>query len=236
MLTSLELTGRARSHVQENPDLGCVIHRDAGAALRELRAAARADGIELEIVSAFRPFERQLTIWNEKYLGIRPLLDRHGNPLDASRLDERARVEAILVWSALPGASRHHWGTDIDVIDRSAVEASYRPRLTRSEFAAGGPFERLDAWLAGHAERFGFFRPYTSDRGGVQPEPWHLSYAPIAVPALAALTVELLAETIASSAMQGREQVLARLEEVYERYVRSVDSPRPGFSPTTRPA
>src|SRR5690606_24944631 len=133
MLTSLELTGRARSHVQENPDLGCVIHRDAGAALRGLRAAARADGIELEIVSAFRPFERQLTIWNEKYLGIRPLLDRHGNPLDASRLDERARVEAILVWSALPGASRHHWGTDIDVIDRSAVEASYRPRLTRSE-------------------------------------------------------------------------------------------------------
>ena len=32
---------------------------------------------------------------------------------------------------------------------------------------------------------FGFFRPYTTDRGGVAPEPWHLSYAPVAARAQA---------------------------------------------------
>ncbi len=34
---------------------------------------------------------------------------------------EAERVAAILVWSALPGASRHHWGTDCDVIDAAAL-------------------------------------------------------------------------------------------------------------------
>ena len=34
-----------------------------------------------------------------------------------------ARIDAILCWSALPGGSRHHWGTDCDVIDAAALPA-----------------------------------------------------------------------------------------------------------------
>ena len=32
-----------------------------------------------------------------------------------------ALIETILLWSALPGGSRHHWGTDVDVFDAAAV-------------------------------------------------------------------------------------------------------------------
>jgi hypothetical protein len=73
--------------------------------------------------------------------------------------------------------------------------------------------------------RFGFFRPYTHDRGGVQPEPWHLSYAPVAAPALKALTPEVLMQAIAASSMHGREHVLARLKELHARFVCAVSSP-----------
>jgi D-alanyl-D-alanine carboxypeptidase len=122
----------------------------------------------------------------------------------------------------------------MDVIDRAAVPQDYRPQLVQAEFAAGGPFARLDEWLAANMATFGFFRPYTTDRGGVSPEPWHLSFAPLAAPALAALSVEVLAEALAASRMQGREAVLARLPQIYPRYVRAIDPPP--FSSPPRPS
>lgn len=225
MLSPLELTGRARTHVAAAPQLDCVLHADAAAALAELRAAAAEDGIDLAIVSGFRDLRRQVGIWNAKYRGEAKLLARDGSELEHGRLSERELVDAILVWSALPGASRHHWGTDLDVVDRNAAPPGYRPRLTQEEFAPQGPFARLSGWLDAHARRFGFFRPYSRDRGGAMPEPWHLSYAPVAVPALAALTLDVLAEAVGSASMDGREQVLARLPELHERYIVNVDSP-----------
>jgi hypothetical protein len=134
-------------------------------------------------------------------------------------------VDAILLWSALPGASRHHWGTEIDVVDRAAGSPGYQPRLSAAEFAPGGPYAPLDVWLAANMREFGFFRPYTLDRGGVQPEPWHLSYAPASVPALESLTLDVLFEAVAASSIDGRECVLRRLPEIYQRYVRAIDAP-----------
>lgn len=225
MLDPEQLTGRTASHVVEVPALACTVHAGAVAALLALAAAARTQGIELEVVSSFRDFERQRSIWNGKYRGERPLLDREGRPLDRAGLDEPAVVEAILLWSALPGASRHHWGTDVDVVDRSCCPPGYRPQLTTAEFAPRGIFAKLEGWLAANMGQFGFFRPYARDRGGVFPEPWHLSYAPLSVPALQALTVEVLAEAIAGSELCAREWVLARLPEIHARYVNNVDAP-----------
>jgi LAS superfamily LD-carboxypeptidase LdcB len=226
MFNSLELTGRSSTHVREVPELGCILHGQAVPQALAMRAAARAVGIDLAIVSGFRDFDRQVAIWNAKYRGERQLLDRHGRALSHAHLSESARIDAILTWSALPGASRHHWGTDMDVVDRAAVAPDYRPQLVRAEFGTDGAFARLDTWLADNMATFGFFRPYTSDRGGVQPEPWHLSFAPLAVPALAALTPQVLQAALAASAIQGREAVLARLPEIYTRYVIAVDPPR----------
>lgn len=225
MLDPKQLTGQVASHVVEVAELACTVHSGAVPALLALAAAARTEGIELEVVSSFRDFERQRSIWNSKYRGERPLLDRSGRALERAALDEPAAVEAILLWSALPGASRHHWGTDVDVVDRSACAPGYRPQLTTTEFAPRGVFAKLDGWLTANMGHFGFFRPYTRDRGGVLPEPWHLSYAPLSVPALEALTVEVLAEAIAGSELCAREWVLARLPQIHARYVNNVDAP-----------
>jgi LAS superfamily LD-carboxypeptidase LdcB len=225
MLNSLELTGRSDSHVRAVPELACTLEHGTVASVVSMVAAARADGIELAVVSSYRDFERQVGIWNAKFRGERPLLDRAGLPMDPGTLDDDARVDAILLWSALPGASRHHWGTDIDVVDRAAVPPDYQPQLTQAEFGPSGPFARLNGWLGQNMRRFGFFRPYSTDRGGVQPEPWHLSFAPVASRALAGLSREVLADAVFGSRMLGRERVLARLPELYERYVRVIDQP-----------
>lgn len=225
MLNFLEVTGRATTHVRDVGSPQCCVHVQAAQALLALQEAARAAGIDLQVVSAFRDFNRQLAIWSAKFNGERPLLDAAGQPLTHTGLYESALIDAILIWSALPGASRHHWGSDVDVIDRAALPAGERPRLTPAEFGPGGWFERLGGWLDSNMARFDFFRPYATDRGGVQPEPWHLSYAPVAVPALEVLSLEVLREALAQADMPGRDTVLARLPELHERYVLAVDSP-----------
>jgi LAS superfamily LD-carboxypeptidase LdcB len=232
MFNALELTGRASTHVIEVPELGCTLHREVAEPVLRMVAAARADGVSIGVASAFRHFEKQVEIWNAKFQGKRPLYDRAGQLLDHSRLDAVALVDAILAWSALPGASRHHWGTDFDVVDADEVARGYQAQLLPQEFASGGVFARLNKWLARRAGQFGFFRPYRTDRGGVQPEPWHLSFAPLAVPALEALSLEMLIAAVSASTMHGREPVLARVAELYERYVRRIDAPEISSSST----
>ena len=219
MLNELELTGRAATHVVQRDDLKAALHRDVLAPFLALKAAAADAGIDLAVASAFRDFNAQLRIWNMKYKGERPLYDPEGNVRDHAVLDADELVSAILCWSALPGASRHHWGTDIDVVDRAAMPEGYRYRLVPEEFATGGVFARLDAWLRANIARFNFFQPYAEFRGGVQREPWHLSYTPISTPALKLLTPELIASALEGSELLGKNAVLARLADIYSLYV-----------------
>jgi LAS superfamily LD-carboxypeptidase LdcB len=180
-------------------------------------------GIDLDVVSGFRDFNRQVAIWSAKFNGSRPLLDASGVEINRADLYESALIDAILTWSALPGASRHHWGSEIDVIDRASLPANGKPQLTAGEFAAGGCFGRLNGWLDSNMRRFGFFRPYATFQGGVQPEPWHLSYAAVSVPALEVLSLEVLREAVEGADMPGKQAVLDRLPELYHRYVLAVD-------------
>ena len=133
------------------------------------------------------------------------------------------RVAAILWWSALPGASRHHWGSDFDCLDANALPPGYRPQVVPAEYAPEGPFARLTTWLDANMHAFGFYRPYAADRGGVLPEPWHLSYAPVAARAERALSVELLRGVLAAADLAGKEEVLATLDGVFANYVINVD-------------
>lgn len=231
-----ELTGRSRGHIVELADPRCSLHHAVVQPFLRLRAAAAADGIDLVPVSSFRDFGRQLAIWNGKHRGERELRAADGSLLDARALDEDARVAAILHWSALPGASRHHWGTDMDVIDANAVPAGYQPQLVTQEYAAGGVFAGLDQWLADNAATHGFFRPYTTWRGGVQPEPWHLSHAPVAGAALAAFSIETLRAALDAADIEARAAVERMLPAIVERYVRNVDALPGGATSATRPA
>lgn len=222
-MNAAELTGRARTHLVEVPELGCAIHADARSAFGAMRRAALADGLDLAPASAFRDFDRQLRIWNGKFRGERPMYDEAGRPIDPHALEAGARIEAILLWSALPGASRHHWGTDLDLVDPRAVAAGHAPRLTPEEYAAGGPFASLGLWLERHAARYGFFRPYRGGGSGVRAEPWHYSFAPVADEACRRLTAGVLREALAAAPLEGRDAVLARLEELHARFVAGID-------------
>jgi LAS superfamily LD-carboxypeptidase LdcB len=220
-----ELTGQARTHIAAVADPECLLHAQAVAPFLNLRRAAQADGIDLVPMSSFRDFARQLAIWNGKFSGERPMFDASGVKINAGELRPRDRIEAILLWSALPGASRHHWGTDVDLVDRKATEAGYRIKLTRQEFAPGGPFAPLDLWLESHAPRFGFFRPFQGVRSGVQPEPWHFSFAPVSEPARRALSPDVLRAAIAAAPLLGKDVVLGHLDELHARYVATIDLP-----------
>lgn len=223
--SALELTGRARSHVVRVEEPPAVLHPAAAAALGRMRAAARRDGIDLAAASSFRDFDTQVRIWNEKWTGRRALLDGAGRALVAARLRPAARVEAILAWSAPPGASRHHWGTDFDAYDRAALPAGATLALVPAEYGPTGPFARLTAWLDAHMARFGFYRPYATDRGGVRPEPWHLSHYPTAREASRRLRLATLRAAIEAAELEGKAALLKALPEIYARYVRSVDPP-----------
>lgn len=147
-----------------------------------LSSRAREEGIELKIVSNFRSFEDQFKIWNAKARGEKTLLDDQGNELNYQDLSSLDLLKSILRWSALPGLSRHHWGTDCDVIDSKALEdylienPDYKVELTPWEYSVDGPFSALGEFLERELHKSAFFRPYEKDLGGVAKEPWHLSH------------------------------------------------------------
>ncbi len=154
---------------QKNPDLveshGVSLHRCTLPDWRALQKSAHAAGFELSAVSAHRSFSRQLKIWNDKARGVRPVLDAYGEVLDVSAMSDDECLFAILRWSALPGASRHHWGTDIDVVDSASIPAGYSVQLTNAEVYNDGPFTRLHDWLDSMINKdhsYGFYRPYAA--------------------------------------------------------------------------
>lgn len=230
-MNAAELTGRARSHLAALPNEdspladAAVLHVETIAPFISLRKQALRDGFDLKAASGFRDFERQLAIWNGKYEGTRPTYDATGRVMDLSALTPAAKVAAILQWSALPGASRHHWGTDVDLFDARAIGPDYRVRLTAEEYGPRGPFHPLARWLESNASGFGFFRPYRGVSSGVRAEPWHYSFAPPAEQARRSLSIAVLSEAIESAPLCGKAEVLAALEELHARYVVAIDPP-----------
>ncbi|MBD2858846.1 M15 family metallopeptidase [Spongiibacter sp. KMU-158] len=202
--------------------MGRVMHPDLVAPLTALQTDAEREGFDLRVVSGFRSFERQLAIWNAKAQGQRPLYDEHGELLDFASLSEEAVLWAILRWSALPGASRHHWGSDIDIYDAAAVAEDYQVQLSPEEVADDGVFGPMHQWLdtrLGIGAGYGFFRPYDEDRGGVAPERWHLSFAPLSARCEHARNKKVLRAAIEAADIQLKDLVLKHFDDIFERYV-----------------
>lgn len=224
-MTPAQLTGRNADHIVEVAQPRCQLHAGVQRAFLDLLRAGRGAGLDIVPASAFRSFERQLQIWNGKFTGERGVLDDAGRPVNMPLLDDDRRIDAILRFSALPGTSRHHWGTDVDLFDRRAMPQGYRVQLVGAEYAPGGPFEKLHDWLARHADKFGFFKPYRGERSAVAPEPWHWSFAAIAEPARTQLTPDILLDALENSAILGKRALFARLPDLHERFVRNIDPP-----------
>ncbi len=148
---------------------GLYLLGDVYDAFIRMHRAARADGVSLVIVSATRNFDDQKKIWEGKWTGQRRV---DGRNLAQTLSDPAERARVILKYSSMPGTSRHHWGTDIDI---NSVNTAY--------FESGTGLKTYQ-WLAAHAARFGFIQTYTrkgKDRPrGYEEEPWHWSFHPIA--------------------------------------------------------
>jgi len=190
------------------------------AAFNDMQVAAAHAGFNLQAASSWRGFERQLAIWNGKWRGERPLLDADNQPLDALQLDDMERLHAILRWSALPGTSRHHWGTDLDIYDPDCLPVGTRLALEPWEYEAGGWFADLGEWLGDHMADFGFFLPYAKPLDaaqGVAYEPWHISFAPES--GEQRLDPNALALCLQQADIEGKECILAHLDEILARYV-----------------
>jgi LAS superfamily LD-carboxypeptidase LdcB len=228
-MTNDSLVGQSESHLCSAADaehIGAAVHAGIVEPFLELKNAAAASGFDVAILSGFRSFERQLSIWNRKASGQLAVLDSDARPLEVTRLSDDELVFAILRWSALPGASRHHWGTDIDIYDAAAKPESYEVELIPAEVMPGGMFGALHLWLderIASTSAFGFYRPYDVDRGGVAPERWHLSYAPLASEFIRLATPELLRSTISGADMHLRAAVLRQLDVIFERFVMNVN-------------
>jgi LAS superfamily LD-carboxypeptidase LdcB len=219
------VVGQDESHLCSSADaewLSVSVHRDVVSPFRALRDAAAGEGFDIAILSGFRSFDRQLSIWNRKAAGELAVLDSNASPLDIATLTQRQLVFAILRWSALPGASRHHWGTDIDIYDAAARPAGYEIELIPAEYEGDGIFAPFSAWLDARiadGTSSGFFRPYDRDRNGVAPERWHVSHGPTATIFANVLSPNVLREAIQASNMKLKDVVLENLDEIFDRFV-----------------
>ena len=200
----------------------CEVHAQVVEPLSELVRQASFSGIDLRVASAYRDIDRQCLIWNRKARGERPVYSLSGDRvIDVDKMDEWQLARAIMRWSAVPGLSRHHWGTDIDVYDAAAVDADYELQLSPGEYATDGVFHHLTRWLderIGTDNACGFFRPYAEDRGGVAPEPWHLSYAPLAAEIQSSITVDQLRDGLRDLVLELGGSLLSHMDEIYAQF------------------
>ena len=150
---------------------GIYLRKEAYAAFINMYEAAKKDNITLVILSATRNFTYQKRIWESKWKGLR-LVD--GQNLSQSIKNHMLRAKKILEYSSMPGTSRHHWGTDIDLNNLN------------NDYFEKGQGLKVYQWLQNHAHEFGFCQTYTkkdaSRPHGYFEEKWHWSYLPIAEP------------------------------------------------------
>jgi len=199
------------------------IHHLMLADFQALVASAEQANLKIEIASGFRSFERQLLIWNNKFTGKAIIKDATGKQVQISGLNDKEIVKAIMLYSALPGASRHHWGCDIDIYAANLLNGKTL-QLEPWEYSESGPMAKLSIWLAKNANKFGFYFPYDSFRGGVAAEPWHLSYAPLAKQYQAAFSLDTLRKCIMQTDIAGKEAIIDNVTDIFERYITNVNT------------
>lgn len=220
-MNSLSLTGKNDQHIHWLTQ-DCGIHHDMVASWQALSIAAKAQGYDLTIASGFRNFDRQLSIWNRKFSGELKVKNRENTIVNLDGLNDKQRIEAILTYSALPGASRHHWGTDIDVYAPNLLNKDQQLQLEPWEYQLGGPFAELNVWLVDNAKRFGFYFPYDKFRGGIALEPWHMSYFPLADNYQKQLTTERLAAELHQANILGKNAIIAQLDEIFITHINNI--------------
>jgi LAS superfamily LD-carboxypeptidase LdcB len=221
------LLGKTTEHLVPLAGTKYFVHRLMLHDFLKLQRDAKEAGFDLQIASAFRDYERQALIWNKKAKGERGLRDDSGRDLTFATLSPLQIMYAILRWSAIPGTSRHHWGTDIDVFDGS-TQTQEDVQLVPEECIGHGPASGLHQWLDERIHQdaaYSFYRPYKTDKGGIAPERWHLSYFPIARRITDIYTYSIFKKNIEESTLTLKEELLDHSFDIFQRYFINTDLP-----------
>lgn len=193
-------------------------------AFLNMQASAAQQNIDITIASSFRSYERQTVIWNRKFSGESPVLDNQGQPIRHwETLDDLSKIQSILRWSALPGMSRHHWGTNLDVYSKKLMPENYKLQLLPVEYNEQGIFASLSHWLTQNMRAFGFYRPYESDLGGVSPEAWHLSYFHESEVYLTQISQDELVSLYREHPIKGQSTIIQNLDMIWNQYVVNIN-------------
>lgn len=123
---------------------GMKVHKDLAIAFKKMQANAKADGVNLNIVSAYRSTEYQKVVFPKKFSNKK-------NPTEEQFISR-------LKFSAPPGFSEHHTGLAIDI------------NSTEQTFANTKAYK----WLKEHASEYGFEMSFPQgNKQGLGFEPWH---------------------------------------------------------------
>lgn len=128
-------------------EIKCQMRKEAAEALAEMFAAARRDGVKLEVVSGYRSWVTQQGLYEH-------------------RVRESGMNQMTV---AKPGHSEHQLGTAADLTDgneKTLLQASF------GETQAGG-WLRAHAAEYGFAISF---TKHNQEKTGCAPEPWHYRY------------------------------------------------------------
>ena len=177
-----------------SPPLVGSMQEEVYEAYERMRQAAAKEGIDIKVVSAHRSYHRQREIWNAKY-----------KTLTLQGLPAKDAIQEIITYSTLPGTSRHHWGTDIDIIDNANPQSG--DVLLAEKFYGDGPSSALRSWMNRNAADYGFLEVYTDhpNRKGFAHEPWHYTYHSLSKAYLEVLTNQVISEITKDEQLLGRK-------------------------------
>lgn len=190
-----------------NPKLygdGYQIRKDAYDAFISMKNAALKDNISIQVVSSYRNFAHQNRIWERKYKSF-----------TQQGLTPEKAIQKIIEYSTIPGTSRHHWGTDMDLIDSNVAQP--KNVLSPSHFEGQGCYVNFKKWMDDHSRDHGFYLVYTDtpDRKGFKYEPWHYSYKPLSCDYLNDYRKLNLKDILSKEALLGREYLTDSFLETY---------------------
>lgn len=145
----------------ENVQGNYNLDKKAAESARNLLAAAKEAGFNMQLCSAYRTIEKSAELYQRKvkeFIGF-------------GYSEEDAMTEAAK-WVAPPGTSEHHTGLAMDLV--SSDYWGYYSDLEHD-------YEKFDSfkWMYEHCAEFGFILRYPKDKQeitGITYEPWHYRY------------------------------------------------------------
>ncbi|MBI4170813.1 MAG: D-alanyl-D-alanine carboxypeptidase family protein [Candidatus Aenigmarchaeota archaeon] len=178
------------------------LQQEVQAKFNEMETAAASDGVPLVIASGYRNFQQQLGIWNNK--------------VQSATGTEQEKVDKAAEYNSMPGLSRHHFGTEIDI--NSVNPADWEPGCVGTSCQGA-----VYTWLINNAARFGFCQPYNADRGVVKAEPWHWSYKPISKSMAQQHMSQVTAADLQGRGVAGESTIIAKFDKYHQGFVSDIN-------------